>query len=167
MKVALKNTTSLMIMDEIGQGTSTSDGYSIASAVARALMKSNTAITLYTTHFHDLHENLASYDALRFHSCHMSSEINEKTRDVVRHNYKLCDGAAPFGSCGLSVAKLAGLGDAILKIADVLLKSYESGRRACSEPIKTYERRHFIKRSGERVETAPSRSWRKWRTHRE
>ncbi|CAL6390299.1 unnamed protein product [Bathycoccus prasinos] len=96
MKVANKNTTSLMIMDEIGQGTSTSDGYAIASAVARALMKSNTAITLFTTHFHDLHENLASSSALRFASCHMSSEINEKTRDVVRYNYKLCDGSAPF-----------------------------------------------------------------------
>jgi hypothetical protein len=115
MKVANKNTTSLMIMDEIGQGTSTSDGYAIASAVARALMKSNTAITLFTTHFHDLHENLASSSALRFASCHMSSEMNEKTRDVVRYNYKLCDGSAPFGSCGLSVARLAGLDDTILQ----------------------------------------------------
>ena len=115
MKVANKNTTSLMIMDEIGQGTSTSDGHAIASAVApSALMKSNTAITLFTTHFHDLHENLAS-SGVRFASCHMSSEINEKTRDVVRYNYKLCDGSAPFGSCGLSVARLAGLDDTILQ----------------------------------------------------
>ncbi len=137
MKVALKNTTSLMIMDEIGQGTSTSDGYAIASAVARALMKSNTAITLYTTHFHDLHENLASSSALRFHSCHMSSEINEKTRDVVRHNYKLCDGAAPFGSCGLSVAKLAGLGDAILQNSRRAAQKLQTTRRTVDQSKRT------------------------------
>lgn len=128
MKVANKNTTSLMIMDEIGQGTSTSDGYAIASAVARALMKSNTAITLFTTHFHDLHENLASSSALRFASCHMSSEINEKTRDVVRYNYKLCDGSAPFGSCGLSVARLAGLDDTILQKSQRVARSLQTTR---------------------------------------
>ena len=129
MKVALQNTFSLLIMDEIGQGTSTSDGYAIASAVARSLMKSNTAITLFTTHFHDLHEHLASSSALCFKSCHMSSEINEKTRDVVKYNYELCDGAAPFGSCGLSVARLAGLDGRIIANAQRVAQTLQSTRR--------------------------------------
>jgi DNA mismatch repair ATPase MutS len=137
MKVANKNTTSLMIMDEIGQGTSTSDGYAIASAVARALMKSNTAITLFTTHFHDLHESLASSSALRFASCHMSSEINEKTGDVVRYNYKLCDGAAPFGSCGLTVARLAGLDDSILQKSKRVAHLLQTTKRAVNKTKRT------------------------------
>jgi len=137
MKVANKNTTSLMIMDEIGQGTSTSDGYAIASAVARALMKSNTAITLFTTHFHDLHESLASSSALRFASCHMSGEINEKTGDVVRYNYKLCDGAAPFGSCGLTVARLAGLDDSILQKSKRVAHLLQTTKRAVNKTKRT------------------------------
>ena len=107
-------------------------------------MKSNTAITLFTTHFHDLHENLASSSALRLASCHMSSEINEKTRDVVRYNYKLCDGSAPFGSCGLSVARLAGLDDTILKKEPAALaRSLQTTRVLAREQIEAHEKRHF------------------------
>lgn len=120
---------SLVLMDEIGRGTSTYDGLSLAWACAEALANKNKAFTLFATHYFELTTLAESHSAIG--NVHLDA-VEHNDEIVFMHNVK--SGAANK-SYGLQVAKLAGLPAATLRDASARLASLESGtRQSVTEP---------------------------------
>jgi len=113
----------LVILDEIGRGTSTYDGLSIAWAVVEHLHEVNKCRSLFATHYHELTALSAKLDGL---SCHAMKVKEWKDQVVFLHEVGL--GAAER-SYGIHVGKLAGLPDAVVQRAQSLLKSMEAGEQ--------------------------------------
>lgn len=106
---------SLVILDEIGRGTATFDGLSIAWATIEHLHNNITCRTLFATHYHELTSLTDSLAAL---SCH-SMKVKEWKGDLV-FLHEVTEGAADR-SYGIHVAKLAGLPSNVLtRAADIL-----------------------------------------------
>lgn len=126
--LAAATPASLIVLDELGRGTSTHDGYALAYAVLKHLAapepqaeqqteikrgahEANTSSSgrkprlLFATHYHNLtcEPDLAGCAQ----SWHMATEFNADVGHLV-HLYQLRPGAAPAGSCGIEVAALAG-----------------------------------------------------------
>ena len=124
----LNNATSnsLIIMDEIGRGTSTYDGISIAWAVAEYLITAPqvSAKTLFATHYHELQELEERFPS-KVVNMHMAVE-EEAGRPVFLHT--LAEGGASH-SFGIAVAKLAGVPEQVTKRADELLQEIEERNR--------------------------------------
>jgi DNA mismatch repair protein MutS len=120
---------SLVILDEIGRGTSTFDGLSIAWAVAEHLDQVCRCRALFATHYHELTRltedspNVANY----------SVSARERDGDIL-FLHRVVSGAASR-SYGVSVAKLAGLPEVVLARARALLASLEGERVENNEPI--------------------------------
>ena len=120
----LENATakSLIILDEIGRGTSTYDGMSIARAVLEytADRKKLGAKTLFATHYHELTELEDSVPGVKNYNIAVKKHGDEITflRRIVR-------GGAD-GSYGIDVAKLAGVPDTVVRRAKVILKALEA-----------------------------------------
>jgi DNA mismatch repair protein MutS len=112
---------SLVILDEIGRGTSTFDGLSIAWAVAEYLDEAVRCRTLFATHYHELTALAESSD----HAANMSVSAEEVGADLV-FLHRLVRGPASR-SYGVAVAKLAGLPESVLARARALLEMLESG----------------------------------------
>lgn len=110
---------SLVILDEIGRGTSTFDGLSIAWAVAEYLDEVVGCRALFATHYHEL-TSLAEQSQ---HVGSYSVSAREQNDDVV-FLHRLVPGAANR-SYGVAVAKLAGLPEPVLARARALLTSFE------------------------------------------
>lgn len=121
----LKHATSrsLLILDEIGRGTSTFDGMSIARAVLEhcADRKRLGAKTLFATHYHELTELENSLAGVKNYNIAIKSRGDE-----IIFLRKILPGGADR-SYGIEVAKLAGLPDAVVKRARAVLKELESG----------------------------------------
>ena len=119
----LKNATdkSLIIFDEIGRGTSTFDGMSIARAVLEFTASKRTlgAKTLFATHYHELTELEGQVDGVKNYNIAVKKRGHDITflRRIVR-------GGAD-GSYGIDVARLAGVPDRVVARARVILKSLE------------------------------------------
>ncbi len=113
---------SLVILDEIGRGTSTYDGLSIAWAVLEHLHHSNKCRGLFATHYHELTALSASLPAL---SCH-TVRVKEWEGDVV-FLYEVIAGNADR-SYGVHVAKLAGLPKPVIKRAAEVLQLLETDK---------------------------------------
>jgi DNA mismatch repair protein MSH6 len=114
-KNILQNATenSLVIMDELGRGTSTNDGKIIAKTVLFIIENRIKCRTLFTTHYHDIIEwckNQIGIDLF-----FMDSNVDDKSKDIT-FLYKFKKGICPE-SFGISVAKLAGLPDEIINLA--------------------------------------------------
>jgi DNA mismatch repair protein MutS len=116
----LNNATprSLVILDEIGRGTSTYDGLSIAWAVAEALVeKDGSGVkTLFATHYHELTELAKTHDRVQNYSVAVK-EWNE----TIIFLYKLIKGGTSR-SYGIQVAALAGVPDQVVTRAQEILK---------------------------------------------
>jgi DNA mismatch repair protein MutS len=112
---------SLVILDEIGRGTSTFDGLSIAWAVAEYLDQIVSCRTLFATHYHEL-TALAESSA---HAVNVSVSAEEVGDDIV-FLHRLVRGPASR-SYGVAVARLAGLPESVLARARALLEMLESG----------------------------------------
>lgn len=110
---------SFVILDEIGRGTATYDGLSIAWAVVEHLHEINRCRTLFATHYHEL---AVLQDKLKQLSLH-AMKIKEYNGNVV-FMHEVIDGAADR-SYGVHVAKLAGLPTLALKRAEQILKALE------------------------------------------
>lgn len=95
---------SLVIIDELGRGTSTFDGYSIANSVLRYLVRRTKCLTLFATHYHMLLQDFR--ETPRVHSYHMA--CRQEAHDQVTFLYKFIKGECPK-SFGLNVARMAGL----------------------------------------------------------
>lgn len=114
---ATKN--SLIILDEIGRGTSTFDGLSIAKAVVEHIVKHIHAKTLFATHYHELIDLEKEYKEV----CNFTVAVKEKGKDVVFLRRIIPGGADR--SYGVHVAKLAGLPQTVLKRAENILETLE------------------------------------------
>ncbi|MBA3550605.1 DNA mismatch repair protein MutS [Patescibacteria group bacterium] len=112
---------SLIIMDEIGRGTSTYDGISIAWAIAEYLVTNNehSAKTLFATHYHELQQLEKQYPS-KIKNFHMAIEESSKNPVFL---YRLTSGGA-LGSYAIAVARLAGVPSAVAKRAEELLETF-------------------------------------------
>ncbi|MCQ2741464.1 MAG: DNA mismatch repair protein MutS, partial [Alphaproteobacteria bacterium] len=117
---------SFVILDEIGRGTATFDGLSIAWAVVEYLHEINRCRTLFATHYHELTSLNGKLARLSLH-CMKIKEFNE---DVI-FLHEIIDGAADR-SYGIHVAKLAGMPKAVLKRADNVLRNLENQNKGLS-----------------------------------
>ncbi|MDQ3099032.1 MAG: hypothetical protein M3Q44_04780 [bacterium] len=114
---------SLIIMDEIGRGTSTYDGISIAWAVAEYLVTSKkcSAKTLFATHYHELQELQTKYPD-RIKNYHMS--VREQDGEL-NFLHTIAEGGASH-SFGVAVAKLAGIPEEVIQRAYEMLHELEN-----------------------------------------
>jgi DNA mismatch repair protein MutS len=113
----------LVILDEIGRGTATYDGLSIAWAVLEHLHDVNRCRALFATHYHELTALAAKLPGLR----NATVAVREWQGDVI-FLHEVIDGAADR-SYGVQVAKLAGLPGAVVERARVVLEALEKGER--------------------------------------
>ncbi|WP_207481024.1 DNA mismatch repair protein MutS [Arenibaculum pallidiluteum] len=111
----------LVILDEIGRGTATYDGLSIAWACVEHLHEVNRCRSLFATHYHELTALAAKLPAL---SCH-TMRIKEWKGEVV-FLHEVASGAADR-SYGIHVAKLAGLPREVVRRAEQVLRTLEKG----------------------------------------
>lgn len=110
---------SLIILDELGRGTSTYDGMSIAWALVEYFVDKTKALTLFSTHYHELIELVASIP----HAKNLTVKtINHK--GSVKFLYELIEEGAKQ-SFGIHVAKMAGLPDTVINRANHILKTIE------------------------------------------
>lgn len=119
----LKNATSasLIILDEIGRGTSTFDGMSIARAVLEFVCKKNNlgAKSLFATHYHELTAMEGMIEGVKNYSIAV-----KKRGDDITFLRRIVRGGADQ-SFGIEVAKLAGVPDSVVRRAKVILKELE------------------------------------------
>ena len=126
---ALKNATknSLILFDELGRGTSTYDGMSLAGSIIEYISHHIKCKTLFSTHYHELTDLESKLTDVK--NVHVS--ISEEDGDIT-FLHKVSDGAVDK-SYGINVAKLANLPDEVIDRANELLEVYESkeskGRR--------------------------------------
>lgn len=114
---------SFVILDEIGRGTATFDGLSIAWAVVEYLHEVNKCRALFATHYHELTVLDAKLPALTLH-CMNIKEFNEQ----VIFLHEVIEGAADR-SYGIHVAKLAGLPKSVITRAGQVLKKLEADKQ--------------------------------------
>lgn len=122
---AIKNATenSLILFDELGRGTATYDGMSLAAAIIEYIHDKVKAKTFFSTHYHELTDLEERLPHLR--NVHVSA-IEDNGNITFLHKIK--EGSIDK-SYGLHVAKLAKLPDSLLKRADEILKIYESSSK--------------------------------------
>lgn len=118
---------SLILFDELGRGTSTYDGISIARAIVEHIHQSRLRPkTLFATHYHELNEMEQTFE--RIHNYHVSvKEIDGKVVFLRR-----LERGGSEHSFGIHVARLAGMPLAIVSRADDILHQLEQGRRAAA-----------------------------------
>lgn len=107
---------SLVILDEVGRGTSTFDGISLAQAIIEYIAQKIQARCLFATHYHELTRLNQDFECIE--NYHMASK---QTSNGVLFLHKVIAGVA-HGSFGLEVARLAHVPDAIVKRAGVILQ---------------------------------------------
>lgn len=127
---------SLVVLDELGRGTSTFDGYAIAYAVFRHMVEKKDCRLLFATHYHPLTKEFSSHPcvSLKHMACSFEANTDIVSKKAVRADnsylssdffgterqlvflYKLRSGASPE-SYGLQVALLAGMPKAVVKAA--------------------------------------------------
>ncbi len=122
---------SLVILDEIGRGTATFDGLSIAWATIEHLHESNRCRSLFATHFHELTALSAKLPRL----FNATARVKEWHGDVV-FLHEVIAGVADH-SYGIQVAKLAGLPSAVIERAKVVLAKLEADDRA--SPVRGFD----------------------------
>ena len=114
---------SLILLDEIGRGTSTYDGVSIAWAIAEYLHQHPTQPkTLFATHYHELNEMTVNFERIK--NFHVSIQEHKGTIIFLR---KLLSGGSEH-SFGIHVAKLAGMPSKVVNRANEVLKTLEKSR---------------------------------------
>ena len=121
----LKNATgkSLVILDEIGRGTSTFDGISIAKSVAEYINTKIGCKTLFATHYHELISLEKEQNGIRNYSVAVI-----KKGDDIKFLHKIVEGGTD-NSYGIEVAKLAGLPPKVIEASKQTLKSMEFGSK--------------------------------------
>ena len=128
-KNAITNATnkSLILFDELGRGTATYDGISLAQGILEYISEHIHAITLFSTHYHELTSLENKYHNIK--NVHVSAK---EDGDTITFLHKIKDGAIDK-SYGIHVAKLAGMPDELLTRADEILKYYENNKNTKSK----------------------------------
>jgi DNA mismatch repair protein MutS len=122
---AIMNATqnSLIIFDELGRGTATYDGMSLAGAILEYISENIKALTLFSTHYHELTSLEKKYKTIK--NVHVSAVENNGS---ITFLHKVKNGAIDK-SYGIHVARLAGMPEDLLKRADEMLNEYESNNK--------------------------------------
>ncbi|MEO1313161.1 MAG: DNA mismatch repair protein MutS, partial [Pseudomonadota bacterium] len=121
----------LVILDEIGRGTSTYDGLSIAWATLEHLHNANQCRALFATHYHELTALTATLPGLK----NTTVAVREWEGEVI-FLHEVREGAADR-SYGVQVARLAGLPGPVIDRARTILQTLEEGERASGRAAKT------------------------------
>ena len=114
---------SLVLFDELGRGTSTYDGMSLAQAMIEYLNTCIKAKVLFSTHYHELVQLEDSISSLK----NVNVKVKE-TKEQIIFLYQVADGKASK-SYGINVAKLAHLPSSVIQRANQLLQEYENKHR--------------------------------------
>ena len=133
---------SMVIIDELGRGTSTRDGLCIAIAVAEALVQSK-AFVWFATHFSDLPKILAERNGVV--NLHLSVDMSDS--DKMKMLYKVADGAVKEQHYGLALAKVVDLPPQVIQVAEVVSKKLTANlerRKKSSKTILLARRRKLI-----------------------
>ncbi|HEV8715393.1 MAG TPA: DNA mismatch repair protein MutS [Candidatus Binatia bacterium] len=146
---------SLVILDEVGRGTGTSDGQAIAQAVAEILAQEIKAKTLFTTHYHELARLAETTPGI----VNARLAVREE-QDEVTFLYKVVPGAAQK-SYGVYVARLAGLPESVVERAKKLLTGWQQEKEdfALSATTQTMKRNGLMPAEREKentLRTAPA-----------
>lgn len=119
---------SLILLDEIGRGTSTYDGISIAWAIAEFLHQHpSQAKTLFATHYHELNEMTNSFERIR----NFNVSVKEIGQQILFLR-KLVEGGSAH-SFGIHVAKMAGMPKSVVERAKVIMKRLEKAHSSKEE----------------------------------
>ena len=134
---------SFVIMDEVGRGTSTEDGLSIAWAVSEYLLNAIKCKTLFATHYHEL--TRLNHPALKL----LCMEVCEEN-DKVTFLRKIKEGASE-NSYGIHVASLAGLPAGVIRRANEILEGLHSSEGSLYSGTINAENIHTSQSSEEKV----------------
>ena len=130
---AILNATSnsLIIFDELGRGTATYDGMSLAQAILEYINDNLKALTLFSTHYHELVGLEKKYKSIK--NVHVSA-VEEAGKVTFLHKIK---NGAIDKSYGIHVARLAGMPDKLLDRAEEILEDYEkNSKKKCENKEK-------------------------------
>lgn len=119
---------SLVLLDEIGRGTSTYDGVAIAWAVTEHLHGHVGAKTIFATHYHELTQLTEELQ----HACNYNVAVREVGEDIV-FLHRLVPGGSDR-SYGIHVGRLAGLPESVVGRATEILRLLESGHHVAGQP---------------------------------
>jgi DNA mismatch repair protein MutS len=125
---------SLVLMDEVGRGTSTFDGLALAWAIARQLLERNKALTLFATHYFEMTRIAQEYKEAA--NVHLDA-VEHKDSIVFLHAVE--EGPASQ-SYGLQVAQLAGVPKAVIQRARRILQQLEEASRASGSQADLFAR---------------------------
>ena len=115
---------SLIILDELGRGTSTHDGVAIAQAVLDYVVRDKKSLTLFITHYQNLSSLAKGFEKGQLKNVHMKfTETGDAGQDVT-FLYEVGEGVA-HRSYGLNVARLANVPESVLEVAAVKSKELE------------------------------------------
>ena len=123
---------SLVLMDEIGRGTSTFDGLALASAIASHLHERNRAFTLFATHYFELTEFARTHD--RALNVHVGAV---EQGDTIAFLHEISAGPASR-SFGVQVARLAGMPASVIRQARATLEALEAKAQAHTAQIDLF-----------------------------
>ena len=128
----LNNATrkSLILLDEVGRGTATFDGISIAWAIAEYLHEVIGAKTIFATHYHELTALATQFSRVK----NLQVEVREVGDEIV-FTHRVVDGHSDH-SFGIHVARMAGLPPSVLATARAVLVQLESGQHVPTEPAR-------------------------------
>ncbi|MCR4315175.1 MAG: DNA mismatch repair protein MutS [Planctomycetes bacterium] len=148
----LHNSTdrSLLVFDEVGRGTSTFDGLSIAWAICEYILERSKARTLFATHYHELTELEPLFDGFT-----NKSVLVKEWKDEIRFLRKIVPGGADK-SYGIHVARMAGIPNSIILRSKEILSELEkqsidaSGMPKIAGPKTTVKHRRSSFRTNER-----------------
>ena len=121
--------SSLVLLDEVGRGTATFDGLSIAWAVVEHLQKNTRARTLFATHYHELTELADLLPAVK--NVHVS--VKETPNEIIF--LRRVEPGSADKSYGIEVARLAGLPRSVIERAREVLKKHEQSEHELSETL--------------------------------
>lgn len=111
----------MVLVDELGRGTSTNDGLAIAVALAEALLASN-AYVWFATHFHDLARILSERTGVV--NLHLAAEIAPDASEMTML-YRITEGPVPVRRYGIILAKLVDLPPNILEVAENVSETFD------------------------------------------
>jgi DNA mismatch repair protein MSH3 len=120
---------SLIILDELGRGTSTFDGVAIAEAVLDYVIRDLQSLTLFITHYQHLARVKERFPAGELRNVHVKFEEREGGRELV-FLYEVAEGTS-HRSYGLNVARLARVPEKVIDVAGVKSKELEETMEAC------------------------------------
>lgn len=140
---------SLVIIDELGRGTSTVDGTSIACAICKHLLENNKCLALMTTHFTGLVEYLSGFPAVK--PAYLNTELQQYTS---KHTFKLQSGIVKDTPYGIALARQIGLPDGLLKRAEAIRRQLADDSEFSESNIskRAFRRRKLIMLTGSRIQ---------------